>query len=72
MKKQTENLHNVIRPIRPAFRQISKTVEIRSNQFDLPIGMRAILELIYDMVHKQPPAGAIIISGTTIYSAQRE
>jgi len=46
MEKQAENLYNVIRLIRPAFRHISKTVEIRSSQFDLSIGMRAALELI--------------------------
>lgn len=42
------SLYDVIRQIRPAFRNISKVVEMRSELFGLTIGTRATLELLYE------------------------
>ncbi len=44
MSVKLKSLYAVIQQIRPAFRHISKTVEKTSNDYDLTIGTRAVLE----------------------------
>lgn len=44
LSHKLKSLYAVIQQIRPAFRHISKTVEKTSNDFDLSIGTRVILE----------------------------
>ncbi len=48
MSTQTSDLYDVIRHIRPAFKHIAKSVEHRSKQADLTIGMRAVLERLIE------------------------
>jgi len=48
MNSKARSLYDVIRQIRPAFRNISKVVEIRSELFGLTIGTRATLEILYE------------------------
>ncbi len=44
MPNKPTNLYKVIRQIRPAFKHIAKSVEIRSKAAGLSVGQRAVLE----------------------------
>lgn len=55
MKDHTSHLYDVIRQIRPAFRHIAKSVENRGQLADLNIGMRAVLERIYELGPQTAP-----------------
>ncbi|MEP3247634.1 MAG: MarR family transcriptional regulator [Sneathiella sp.] len=55
MSMGATQLYAVIRHLRPAFKHISKLVEIRSAEAGLTIGMRAVLEQLYEEGPKTVP-----------------
>ncbi len=55
MPTEATQLYTVIRHLRPAFKHISRLVEIRSAEAGLTIGMRAVLEQLYEQGTKTVP-----------------
>lgn len=55
MNQKANSLYDVIRKIRPAFRNISKVVELRSELFGLNVGTRATLEILFEQGNQTVP-----------------
>ncbi len=55
MSEKSTELYNVIRHLRPAFKHISKFVEIRSEEIGLSVGTRAVLEQLAENGPKSVP-----------------
>ncbi len=55
MSEKSVELYNVIRHLRPAFKHISRLVEIRSEQAGLSVGTRAVLEQLVENGPKSVP-----------------
>ncbi|MCG8494115.1 MAG: MarR family transcriptional regulator [Sneathiellales bacterium] len=55
MTQKAVSLYDVIRQIRPAFRNISKVVEQRSELFGLTVGTRAVLEMLFEQGKQTVP-----------------